>query len=362
MSKRIDDPKYGSCFIMRDNKGKIQYIRKANMKDKLNFQIYQIHESFDDLPEQEKLRRMKYSSLFFFTYYISFLFCPLILGLGGHYSKEDNISKEEKKNFFVSAITLSIIYILIGISSKVFIKDINKAYTKWPSALISFDIFYKFWVLCFVYYLLCLYNKTVIYFLSILNIFYFAHILFYLIVYTCKVIYLLRIYLLTFIFYQITRLIIILCAMIMIFFNATNFEIYIYLAIIAFISSYMYFDNYFITLQHKIKYNNLMQGIVNYPFEWINLFYCLCKKPENNISENTERNHDCCLDCEKQLAERCPSIIRDEEKIYQERQKCSYKLMQYCLCCCNCCCNCCCCCDDFKFWESLEDFDKYNEK
>ena len=41
MSNKIEDPKYGSCFIMRDNKGKIQYIRASRKKGDMNLKIIQ---------------------------------------------------------------------------------------------------------------------------------------------------------------------------------------------------------------------------------------------------------------------------------------------------------------------------------
>ena len=39
MSPRIFNPEYGSTFLMRDNKGKIQYIRLTKMKDRLNYRL-----------------------------------------------------------------------------------------------------------------------------------------------------------------------------------------------------------------------------------------------------------------------------------------------------------------------------------
>lgn len=148
----------------------------------------------------------------------------------------------------------------------------------------------------------------------------------------------------------------------------------------------MYLANYFIAYQDKIKYNNIYQGIFNYPFEWINIFCCLCDRKKNQSYDNEK----CCLwsCCEDFLNEKCPRCKYNEEDIEKEKNQCIYIL-----CCCNCFCNCCCnflcqyccwfccchcfCCNncccrcchnsycskstsEFKFWDSLENFENHN--
>ena len=66
MSDIIEDPEFGDCFIMKDNKGKFQYIRPAKIKDKLNFRLIQSIEYFNDLPDDEKLNHILFSTRFFF--------------------------------------------------------------------------------------------------------------------------------------------------------------------------------------------------------------------------------------------------------------------------------------------------------
>ena len=253
-----------------------------------------------------------------------------------------------------------------GILLKACVKNVNKSRTRCPkNFVINFDV-WNCLVMCGIFNMLCRYNKTVIYFWGILNIFYFAHVLFYLIVYRQKIAYLLRIHQLAFLFYQISRLIIIICSMIMISFGATNFEIYIYLLIITVISSYMFLVNYFNTLQYKIKYSSVFQGIFNYPFEWMNLFCLFC---ENSNKDDNEINCgiNSCLDkycviqcCEQDDCGNCCDCCLGAESGNQ-RCCCNNMNCKYLLCC-NFCWNCYLCCDDFDFLNSCDDFDKYNEK
>ena len=136
----IRDPYFGNCILMRDNKGKIQYLRRANMKDKLNFQVFQEHEVFDNLVEQEKLRRMKYSAFFFVSYYIFFIFVPLLWAFEGHYSKE-NPTKKEKKEDLEAVLILLGTYMVFGIFLKAFVKNVNKSRTRCPkNFVINFDV------------------------------------------------------------------------------------------------------------------------------------------------------------------------------------------------------------------------------
>ena len=394
MSNKIEDPKYGSCFIMRDNKGKIQYIRASRKKGDMNLKIIQKKNSFDNFTIKEKLKRMKYSAFFFFCYYVLNLLTPLMFGLSGHLSKKEDYSKDEEKNLLLLSSYIYLAYIAVGIFFKICINDITLSVNNCSKIMIYLFITLKWFAIWFIFFYLCRYNKTVIYFLAILNVFYISHILFYIIVYTCRITYVLKIYLLGFLFYQISRLSIILCCMVMIFCNATHFEIYIYLLILCVISAYMYLANYFIAYQDKIKYKNIYQGIFNYPFEWINIFCCLCDRKKNQSYDNKK----CCLwsCCEDFLNEKCPRCKYNEEDIEKEKKQCIYKFdlcLLYILCCCNCFCNCCCnflcqyccwfccchcfCCNNccckcchnsycskstraFKFWDSLENFENHN--
>ena len=154
--------------------------------------------------------------------------------------------------------------------------------------------------------------------------------------------------------------------MIMISFGATNFEIYIYLLIITVISSYMFLVNYSNTLQYKIKYSSVFQGIFNYPFEWMNLFCLFC---ENSNKDDNEINCgiNSCLDkycviqcCEQDYCGNCCDCCLGAESGNQ-RCCCNNMNCKYLLCC-NFCWNCYLCCDDFDFLNSCDDFDKYNEK
>ena len=74
ISQIINDPEYGKSFIMRDNKGKIQYIRPAKIKDKLNYSIIEPNEYFNDLEDDEKLKHILFYTILFFIF-ISKLCC-----------------------------------------------------------------------------------------------------------------------------------------------------------------------------------------------------------------------------------------------------------------------------------------------
>ena len=127
ISRRINDPEYGSSFIMRDNKGKIQYIRPSRIKDKLNYRIKQSDEYFNDLDDEEKLKRIYFSTRFYFFYLIMSYFAPLISGLIGHYDKET----KPKKDTFTAAIVLYVIYAFFGIWFKGCVYDIeDSSHTK----------------------------------------------------------------------------------------------------------------------------------------------------------------------------------------------------------------------------------------
>ena len=332
ISDQIDDPQYGSCFIMRDNKGKLQYIRSSKAKDKLNYDIIQTNQDFDDFPDYIKLSRLKYSAKFYTFYYFINILSPLIGALIGHYEKKDiNIKKLIKEEDFFYIIILYSIFALISFLLKGCLYDLSLKRSNCAKNLVYICLLVRTAGDVYICYLLCVKNKTVIYFIGALNIYFFSHIFFNYIVYWCKIKYLLRIYLIGFTFYQISRLCIILCFMIMISVNATNFEIYIYILVLIVVSGYMYFVSYNNTLQKEITYRNKCQALLNYPLEWMNLFCCLCTNSRECI-RNTDQI--CCQSCDNCLIEKFPRCCLADNN----------KKEKPCICCYYCCCCCCCCC------------------
>ena len=162
-------------------------------------------------------------------------------------------------------------------------------------------------------------------------------------------------------FYQISRLCIIICFMILVSADIENFEIYIYIIILAIISAYMFYVNYLNTLQKEIIYRFKLQGIFNYNFEWMNVF-CFCDSKKSYDNNNNDYDNDKCYTnprkciknneincyipidnwCIKQLRKCCN--IKKEEKIERNaRQNC-----MNCACCdCEECCERNCECNDY---------------
>ena len=291
ISERIEDPFYGSCFIMSDNKGKIQYIRPSKDREKLNISTKQKNRHFDDFSDKVKIRRVRYSAKFFLYYYLMYLFIPLFFGLAGHYAEKNEETKKTKKEFLDYSIGFIVCHIIFGSITKGCIFD-GKLYKSRCIFLILFVAFLSsFGIYCTGFYLLCYEYKTVIYFITSLNIFYLAHIIFFYSVYCGKKKYLLRIHLLGFMFYQISRLCIIICFMIFVSADIENFEIYIYIIILTIISAYMFYVNYFNTLQKEVIYRAKIQGICNYNFEWMNIF-CFCDRVKSSENDDENDNDD----------------------------------------------------------------------
>ena len=127
ISKKIEDPIYGSCFIMRDNKGKIQYIRPAKIKDKLNYKIIKSDDYFNDLEDEDKLNHVKFSTIFYLTYCLISYFIPLILSIVGHKEKKESLDN----TLYVASFSLYVVYAIFGIWFKGCVYDIqDESHTK----------------------------------------------------------------------------------------------------------------------------------------------------------------------------------------------------------------------------------------
>lgn len=292
ISTRVYDPEYGYSFIMRDNKGKIQYIRHSRIKDKLNYRIKQSNEYFNDLGDDEKLKRIYFSTRFYFFYLMLSYFTPLISGLVGHYDKKT----EPKKDTYTIAIILYAIYAFFGIWFKGCVYDVEDvSHTKrtCTKIVMLLCLLLKIIANTMIAYWFCLRNKRGIIFILMLFLIYFIHLNFNFNIYCRKKKYLLRTYYLGFLFYQISRFCILLFFVISVFAEVNNIEIYIYAAILCGISAYMYMVYYFNNLMRDITYNSYEQAIFNYPMEWMNLFCCWCKKPKDVIRDIDYRYCSC---------------------------------------------------------------------
>lgn len=113
ISEEIDDPEYGSCFIMRDNKGKIQYIRAAKIEDKLNYKIKRSDDYFNDLEDEVKLNHIKFSTIFYIIYCLISYVLPLIVSIVGH--RESNDDSHTDTTIYKVIFILYIIYVVFGI-------------------------------------------------------------------------------------------------------------------------------------------------------------------------------------------------------------------------------------------------------
>jgi hypothetical protein len=359
ISERIEDPHHGSCFIIRDNKGKIQFIEASKDNERLNFSIKHKKRHFDDYSDDIKINRIRYSAKFFLYYYLLYLLFPLITyGIAKGEIKQRG---EKAEDYLASTIAIICLYLVLGILLK---GCYNNVYLRKSPCLIWLYLFQYIFISAgfgFLFYILCWVNETVLYFLLLLNILFLAHIIFFYSVYCCKKKYLLRIYLLEFMFYQISRLCIIICFAIMININLDNFEIYIYILILTFFSGYMFFANYLITLQKEIIYKNKFQALCNYNFEWMNIF-CFCCNIKGKEYENEDKcyanprecikNNDekYCTSFDNCLVEKFPRFCEvkseeDAKKFYESA--CTTK-------CCSCC-SCCSCCEcDDKCWECAD--------
>ena len=106
-SEVIEDPQYGLAFIMRDNKGKIQYIRSAKVSDKLNYNLITSNEYFNDLNDDIKLTHILFSVRFYFVYSIISYLIPLITAIVGHGEHPESYDNNLYKAAFVMYIFLS---------------------------------------------------------------------------------------------------------------------------------------------------------------------------------------------------------------------------------------------------------------
>ena len=297
MSKRVEDPEYGSCFIMRDNKGKIQYIRPTKVKDRLNYRLIKSDEYFNDMDDNIKLNHIAFSTKFYFFYCLISYLIPLICAIAGHNAErdEDETSKLKSVSEIVTAFPFYVVYGVIAFWFKGCVYDIT-AETHTKRTCTKMTVFAC--LVCKIVgnslfnYGLCKVNKTGIIFIIMLYALYIVHGITNLIIYCCQIKFLLRIYWLGFLFYQISRLCILIFFILTIIFNMNHYEAYIYVAILCVVSAYMYLANYFNTLMKEIAYTSYFQAVFNYPCEWMNLFCCWCTQPKDLIRDIDEK---CCI-------------------------------------------------------------------
>ena len=297
ISKRIEDPEYGSCFIMRDNKGKIQYIRPTKVKDRLNYRLIKSDEYFNDMDDNIKLNHIAFSTKFYFFYCLISYLIPLICAIAGHNAKRDadETSKLKSVSEIVTAFPFYVVYGIIAFWFKGCVYDIT-AETHTKRTCTKMTLFAC--LACKVVgnslfnYGLCKVNKTGIIFIIMLYALYIVHGITNFIIYSCQIKFLLKIYWLGFLFYQISRLCILIFFILTIIFNMNHYEAYIYIAILCVVSAYMYLANYFNALMKDIAYTSYFQAVFNYPCEWMNLFCCWCTQPKDLIKDIDEK---CCV-------------------------------------------------------------------
>ena len=297
ISKRIEDPEYGSCFIMRDNKGKIQYIRPTKVKDRLNYRLIKSDEYFNDMDDNIKLNHIAFSTKFYFFYCLISYLIPLISAIAGHNAKrdEDETSKLKSVSEIVTAFPFYVVYGIIAFWFKGCVYDIT-AETHTKRTCTKMTLFAC--LACKIVgnslfnYGLCKVNKTGIIFIIMLYALYIVHGITNFIIYSCQIKFLLKIYWLGFLFYQISRLCILIFFILTIIFNMNHYEAYIYIAILCVVSAYMYLANYFNALMKDIAYTSYFQAVFNYPCEWMNLFCCWCTQPKDLIKDIDEK---CCV-------------------------------------------------------------------
>ena len=287
ISERIDDPEYGSSFIMRDNKGKIQYIRPARIADKLNFKFDKSKNDFDNLEDDDKLTHILFSTRFFFIYsFVSYLI-PLITAISGHLTNIDSLDSPDN-TLYIASFSIYVIYAFFGIWFKGCVYDIKEeSHTQrtCTKIMIFICLGLKICANSMLSFRYCLGNKTGIIFVSMLFSIYFIHLNLNFIIYCCKIKFLLRTYWLGFLFYQLSRFCILIFFIFSILFNVSHVETYIYAGILCIILIYMFMANYFNTLMKDIMYNSYIQAIFNYPMEWMNLFCFWKKNPKEYIKE-----------------------------------------------------------------------------
>ena len=289
-------------FIVRDNKGKIQYIRPARVKDKLNYRIIKSDEHFNDFPDEEKLRHIEFSYKFYASYFIMSLLIPLFFGLIIIAEKDEAKKKGKEEEDYVSIIIgFYCIYAFLGIWFKGCVYDIkDDSHTQRTCTIKTMlaGLIVKMIGITYLFIYFCKKNKTGIVFILMLNLIYFIQFLFNYIVHRRQTKFLLRTYWLAFIFYQISRLCILVFFVLSVFVETDHIEIFYYALALCIISAYMYLANYFNTLMNEIVYSNIIQAIFNYPMEWMNLFCVWFRNPKDCIREIDYRCctcDECCL-------------------------------------------------------------------
>ena len=292
ISQRIYDSEFcGYCFIMRDNKGKLQYIRPTKIEDKLNHRVIESKEFFNNMKDDQKLERILFSTRFYFLYcIISFIF-PLISAIVGYNTHEDS----PDNSIYVIALGFYITYIIFGIWFKGCIYDIkDESHTQrtCTKIMMHFCLFIKISANSMLAFRFCLVHKTGYIFVVMLHVIFFMHWNLNFIIYRFKIKFLLKTYWLSFLFYQISRFCILIFFIVSIATNINHVETYVYAGILCIFVIYMYIANYFNTLMEHIAYNSYLQAIYNYPFEWMNLFCCCGKEPREVISEIDKK---CCV-------------------------------------------------------------------
>ena len=176
ISETIDDPNYDTSFIMRDNKGKIQYIRRAVIEDKLNYKIIKSKEYFNDLPEEEKLQHIRYSMKFYFNYCLVSYTIPLITGFFGK-SKFDE-EKDLSYTLYVVAIYMYLIYAFFGIWFKGCVYNIDdETHTKrtCTKIVMILFVFVKIAANGIISYRYCLGNKNGIILVFMIYVIFMVH-------------------------------------------------------------------------------------------------------------------------------------------------------------------------------------------
>ena len=296
ISQIIKDPQYGSSFILRDNKGKIQYIRSCILKDKVNFSIKQSDEYFNDRKDDEKLEHIYFSYRFYFYYTLVSLLGPLISAFAGHSNNDDT---ETDKELIKDAIIFYAIYAGVGFWLKGLVYDIDDTgHTQrmCTKRTIYICLVLKVFASMIFSWSLCKAYKSGITFIIMLVLIYCVQLAFNYVVYRFRIKFLLRTFWLAFIFYQISRLCILLFFIFSVWAEVNHVETYIYAAILCVVSGYMYMANYFNTLMKDITYNNYLQAVFNYPMEWMNLFCCWWVKPRDLIMV-LDYGFCCCDSC-----------------------------------------------------------------
>ena len=287
ISKAIDDPEFGPCFIMRDNKGKIQYIRAAKIKDRLNYKISKSDEYFNDLPDEVKLNHIRFSANFYLFYSLISYLIPLITSISGHKEKVESLDSLDN-SLYIASFGIYIVYAFFGIWFKGCVYDIKEeTHTKrtCTKIMIYVCLGLKIAANSILGYRFCQGNKTGIIFVIMLFAIYVIHLILNSLIICGKFKFLLRTYWLGFLFYQLSRFCILLFFILCIILKVNYVETYIYAAILCVIFIYMYMANYFNILLKDIAYNSYIQAVFNYPFEWMNLLCCWCRNPKECIKE-----------------------------------------------------------------------------